>query len=68
MNQSDILTGSIGNDNEERSGSADSVRLWTEGCEFETHRRHCVVSLSKALYALLGTSSTQEDRKMYRHD
>ena len=31
MNQSDILTGSVEKDNEERSGSVDSVRLGTEG-------------------------------------
>ena len=42
--------------------------LGLKGHECETHRRHCVVSLSKTLYHLLGTGSTQEDRKMSRHD
>ena len=28
----------------------------------------CVVSLSKTLYALLGTGSCKEDRKSSRHD
>ena len=31
---------------------------------FETHRRHCVVSLSKTLYPLFSTDSTQETSKM----
>ena len=31
------------------------------GCVFEPPRRHCVVSLSKAIYPLHGTGSTQED-------
>ena len=31
------------------------------GCGFEPHRRHCIVSLSKTLYPLLSTGSTQED-------
>ena len=35
-----------------------SVRL-----EFETHQRHCAVSLSKPLYPLLRAGSAQEDRK-----
>ena len=34
------------------------------GLEFETHQRHCVVSLSKTQYPLLSTGSTQEDRKL----
>ena len=33
---------------------------------FEPHRRHCVVSLSKTLYPLLSTRSSQEDPS--RHD
>ena len=37
------------------------------GWMFETHRRICVVSLSKTLYPLLGTA-TQEDRKSSLHD
>ena len=36
----------------------------SKGCELETHGRHCVVSLSKTLYPLLSTGSTQEDRKL----
>ena len=34
-----------------------------KGCWFELHRRRslCVVSLSKTLYPLLSTGSTQED-------
>ena len=35
---------------------------------FETHEKHCVVSLRKTLYPLLSTCSTQEDRKLSRHD
>ena len=35
---------------------------------FETRRRHCVVSLSKTLYPLLSTDSTQEDMSMSQHD
>ena len=30
--------------------------------------RHCLVSLSKTLYLLLSTASTQEDRKSSQHD
>ena len=32
----------------------------------ETHRRHCVVSVSKTLYPQLSTGSTQVDRKVSR--
>ena len=42
-----------------------SVLDWgLKGCLFETHRRqsHCIVSLSKILYPLFSTGSTQEDR------
>ena len=35
---------------------------------FETHHSHRVVSLSKTLYPLLSTGSTQEDRKSSRYD
>ena len=35
-----------------------------KGCEFKTDWRHCVVSLSKTLYLLLSTCSTQDDRKL----
>ena len=31
------------------------------GCGFEPNQRHCIVSLSKTLYPLLSTGSTQED-------
>ena len=31
--------------------------------EFETHQRHCAMSLSKTLCPLLSTGSTREDRK-----
>ena len=34
----------------------------------EAHWRHCVVSLSNTLHPLLSTGSTQEDRKISRHD
>ena len=47
---------------EERSGS--SVECLTQdsrGCGFNPHRRHYFVSLSKTLYPLLSTGSTQED-------
>ena len=35
----------------------------SKSCEFETHLGYCVVSLSKAVYPLLSTGSTEEDRK-----
>ena len=35
--------------------------LRLRGCGFEPHQRHCVVHLSKTLYPLLSTGSTQED-------
>ena len=38
------------------------VERWSKGREFETHQRYCVVSLSKTLYPLLSTGSTQEDK------
>ena len=34
-----------------------------KGCEFETHWRHCIVSLSKTLYPLLTNGSNREERK-----
>ena len=40
--------------------------LRPRGCEFEPHRRHCVVSLSKTHVSLLSTGSTQED--LSRHN
>ena len=43
---------------EERDGVLD---LKSRGCAFEPHRRHFIVSLSKTLYPLLCTGSTQED-------
>ena len=33
----------------------------SRGCGFEPHRRHCIVSFSKAFYALLRIGSTEED-------
>ena len=33
----------------------------SRGCGCEPHPRHCIVSLSKTLYPLLSTSSTEED-------
>ena len=35
--------------------------LRSRGCGFEPHQRHCIVALSKTLYPLLSTGSTQED-------
>ena len=37
--------------------------LGSKGRLFETHLRHCIVSMSKTLDHLLCTGSTQEDRK-----
>ena len=38
------------------SGSVDkALGLRSKGCLFETHWRHCVVTLSKTLYPLLST-------------
>ena len=55
---------------EKNSGSSVGRGLdWgLKGCKFETHckRSHCVLSLSKTLYLLLSTGSTQEDPS--RHD
>ena len=42
------------------------VDLGSKGREFESHWRHCVVSLT--LYPLLSAGLTQEDRKLSRHD
>ena len=36
------------------------------GCGFKPHRRHCIESLSKALYPLLSTDSTQVE--ISQHD
>ena len=50
-----------------RSGSLD----WgSKCCYFGTHPRQnrCIVSFSKILYPLLSTGSTQEGRKLSRHD
>ena len=35
------------------------------GCRFEPHWRHYVVSLSKTLYSLLSTGSTEEDSSQH---
>ena len=45
-----------------------SGRVFDYGCWFETHWRHCAVSLCKIVYPLLSTGSTQEDMKSSRHD
>ena len=53
----------------EGSGSVGRALDWgLKGCWFEPHHWwcHCVVSLSKTLYPLLSTGSTQEDQS--RHD
>ena len=42
------------------------LRLKDRG--FQTHRRHCVVSLSKPLYPQLITGSIEENRKLSPHD
>ena len=39
--------------------------LRSRGCWFKLHQRQCIVSLSKTLYPLLSTGSTQE---MSQHD
>ena len=49
---------------EEESGSFGTVLdFGSKGSWFDTHRSHCVVSLSKTLYPLLNTGSTKEDMK-----
>ena len=52
--------------NGQRSGSVVVFDSRSIGWELEPHRMQCVVSLSKTLYHLLITSSTQED--LSRHD
>ena len=55
----------------ERSGSVGrALDCGTKGCWFETQRQQSqsVVSLSKTLYLLLSTGSTQEDMKLSQHD
>ena len=37
--------------------------LGSKGGEFETHQRHCVVSLSKTLYSLLSTKCPNMNEK-----
>ena len=49
-------------------GSGRALDLGSKGCLFETHRKHCVVSLSRTLCPLPSTGSIQEDRKMSQHD
>ena len=46
---------------EEHSGSVVVFDLISRGCRFEPHQRPCLVSLSKTLFPLLSTGSTQED-------
>ena len=48
----------------EPSGKVCDSRL--RDCRFEPHRPHCIVSLSKTPYSLLGTGSNQEDP--FRHN
>ena len=43
--------------------SARALDMGSKGRWFETHRKHCAVSLSKTLCLLLSTGSTKEDRK-----
>ena len=53
----------------ELSGSVGRMLDWElKGCYFKSHcrRSHYVMSLSKTLYPLLSTGSTQEDSS--RHD
>ena len=38
--------------------------LGSKGGEFETHRRHCVVSLSMTLYSLLSTKCPNMNEKL----
>ena len=45
-----------------------AVDLRSNGRWFETYQMHCVVSLAETHHPLLSTGSTQEDRKLYRHD
>ena len=50
----------------EHCGSFGRLLDWgLKGCSFETCQSHCVVSLSKTLYLLLSTDST--DRKTGNH-
>ena len=42
--------------------------LRPKGRRIEPHRRHCIVSLSKAHLSLLSTGSTQEDWKIVDWD
>ena len=37
------------------------LNLGPRGCGFETHRRHCIVSLSNTYLSLLRRGSTQEE-------
>ena len=40
----------------------------SKGHEFESHWRHCVMSLSKTFYPPCFTRSSQEARKLSKHD
>ena len=44
------------------------LSLQSKGHWFKTHQRHYIVSLSKTLYPLLNTRSTEEARKLFCHD
>ena len=37
------------------------LELRMRGCRFVPYGRHCIVYISKTLYSLLSTGSTQED-------
>ena len=51
--------GTVGYAFNPNSGRVQDSRL--RGCGFEPHQRYCIVSLSKKLYPLLSTGSTQAD-------
>ena len=41
------------------------LELRSRGCKSESHVRHCIVSLSKTIYPLPNTGSTQEGPFQY---
>ena len=49
---------------EERSGSVVECLTRSRGLQFESHQRHCVVSLSKTRYPLFTTVSTGSAQEM----
>ena len=60
----DSLISSYWHKREEPSGSV--VETWDQRVSYLRHTRGTM--LSKTLFPLLGTGSTQEDRKMWQHD